>query len=104
MVEQRLAAMAVVTMVSAMPMGASAQTVSAAETQAIAKDAYVYSYAMLESYQTWRKQTVDKSDSGYIGGFNVYRHYSDPCDARHQGHRHAEQRHAVLLGMARPAH
>jgi hypothetical protein len=32
----------------------SAQTASPAEAQAITKDAYVYSYAMTESYQTWR--------------------------------------------------
>ncbi len=46
--------------------------------QAIAKDAYVYSYAMMESYQTWRAQTVDKTANGYVGGFNVFRHYSEP--------------------------
>jgi hypothetical protein len=62
--------------ISAAPTASSAQTVSDAEAQAIAKDAYVYSYAMLESYQTWRTQTVDKSANGYIGGFNAYRHYS----------------------------
>src|SRR4249919_69386 len=54
-----------------------AQTVSPAETQAIAKDAYVYSYAMTESYQTWRTQAVDKTANGYVGGFNVFRHYSE---------------------------
>ena len=46
--------------------------------QAIAKDAYVYSYAMMESYQTWRTQAVDKTPNGYVGGFNVFRHYSEP--------------------------
>ena len=56
----------------------SAQTVSPAETQAIAKDAYVYSYAMMESYQTWRTQAVDKTANGYVGGFNIFRHYSEP--------------------------
>ena len=58
--------------------GASAQAVSEAETQAIAKDAYIYSYAMLESYQTWRAQAVDKNFPGYVGGFNTFRHYSEP--------------------------
>ena len=57
---------------------ASAQNVSPTEAQAIAKDAYVYSYAMMESYQTWRAQAVDKDAPGYVGGFNVYRHYSEP--------------------------
>ena len=61
------------------PAGASAQTVAPAEVQAITKDAYVFSYAMMENYQTWRKQTTDKTFNGYIGGFNVYRHYSEPA-------------------------
>ena len=56
----------------------SAQTASPAEAQAIAKDAYVYSYAMMESYQTWRTQAVDKTANGYVGGFNKFRHYSEP--------------------------
>ena len=42
------------------------------------KDAYVYSYAMMESYQTWRTQAVDKTANGYLGGFNKFRHYSEP--------------------------
>lgn len=65
-------------LILAMPAGALAQAVSAAETQAIAKDAYIYAYAMMESYQTWRTQAVDKSANGYVGGFNVFRHYSEP--------------------------
>ena len=56
-----LASLAVALAMFVAPTSASAQTVSPAETQAIAKDAYVYSYAMLESYQTWRTQTVDKT-------------------------------------------
>jgi hypothetical protein len=75
---RNLTAMAAAVMISAAPSGSSAQTVSPAEAQAIAKDAYVYSYAMMESYQTWRAQTVDKTANGYVGGFNVFRHYSEP--------------------------
>ena len=33
---------------------------------------------MLESYQTWRSQAVDAGSKGYIGGFNVFRHYTEP--------------------------
>src|SRR5260221_13506278 len=73
-----LLAMAVALTVFAAPMGSSAQNVSSAEAQAIAKDAYIYSYAMMESYQTWRTQTLDKAANGYVGGFNVFRHYSEP--------------------------
>ena len=59
--------------------GASAeQTVSPKEAQAIAKEAYIYAYAPMESYQTWRTQAVDKTANGYVGGFNVFRHYSEP--------------------------
>jgi hypothetical protein len=57
---------------------ASAQNASPMEVEAIAKDAYIYSYAMMESYQTWRVQAVDKTANGYVGGFNVFRHYSEP--------------------------
>jgi hypothetical protein len=57
---------------------AFAQNIPPAEVQAIARDAYVYSYAMMESYQTWRTQAVDKTANGYVGGFNVFRHYSEP--------------------------
>src|SRR5260370_23427189 len=57
---------------------ANVQTISPAEAQAIAKEAYVYSYAMMENYQTWRTQAVDKTANGYVGGFNVFRHYSEP--------------------------
>jgi hypothetical protein len=31
---------------------------------------------MMESYQTWRKQAVDKNAPEYVGGFNKFRHYS----------------------------
>jgi hypothetical protein len=60
------------------PSFSSAQTVSPAEARAVAKDAYIYAYAMLESYQTWRSQAVDANSNGYVGGFNVFRHYSEP--------------------------
>ena len=60
------------------PPASSAKPLSDEEAQQIAKEAYIYSYAMLESYQTWRTQTVDKTANGYVGGFNVFRHYSEP--------------------------
>ena len=76
MFERMLAAMGMAMTICAVPTGTLAQTVSPAERQAIAKDAYVYSYAMMESYQTWRAQTVDKTANGYVGGYKVFRHYS----------------------------
>ena len=52
-----LAAIAIV----AVPARLLAQTVSPVETRAIAKEAYIYAFAMLESYQTWYSQAVDKN-------------------------------------------
>jgi len=81
------------------PKKLSAQGIPPAEAQAIARDAYVYSYAMMESYQTWRAQTVDKTSNGYVGGFNVFRHYSEPFTPDNKDIVHAEQRHALFLGV-----
>jgi hypothetical protein len=74
-----LTLLAATLVIIATPMGASAQAVAPAEAQAIAKDAYVYSYAMMENYQTLRTQAVDQNAAGYVGGFNVYRHFSEPA-------------------------
>ena len=46
------------------------------EARAIAKEAYIYGYAMLEGYKTLYQQAVDSSFPGYVGGFNRYRHYA----------------------------
>ena len=43
---------------------------------AIAREAFIYAYAPIASYNTWYKQAVDPKASEYIGGFNVFRHYS----------------------------
>jgi hypothetical protein len=63
---------------SAVPATVFAKPVSDKEAEAIAKEAYIYAYPMMENYQTWRSQAVDKSYPGYVGGFNVFRHYSEP--------------------------
>ena len=57
---------------------ADSATASADEARAIAKEAYIYAYAPMESYQTWRKQAVDEKAPEYVGGFNKFRHYSQP--------------------------
>ncbi len=46
------------------------------EARAIAKDAYIYAFAMLENYNTWYQQAVTKDSSSYVGGFNKFRHYA----------------------------
>lgn len=51
------------------------------ETRAIAKDAWLYAFPMMESYNTWYLQAVVKGSSTYIGGFNKFRHYSEAFTA-----------------------
>ena len=53
-----------------------AEALSREQVRAIAKDAYIYAFPMMESYQTWRKQAVDVNAPEYIGGFNRFRHYA----------------------------
>lgn len=48
------------------------------DARAIAEEAYLYAFAMLENYQTWYKQAVDPKASEYAGGFGKFRHYSEP--------------------------
>ncbi len=48
------------------------------DARAIAKQAYLYAFAMLENYQTWYKQAVDAKAPEYVGGFGRFRHYSEP--------------------------
>src|SRR5712664_319468 len=60
------------------PTVADSATASADEARAIAKEAYIYAYAPMESYQTWSKQAVDEKAPEYVGGFNKFRHYSQP--------------------------
>ena len=78
MIRRRALALAALLPIADITVQACAQPVSPADARAVAKDAYIYGYAMLESYQTWYSQAVDKSSSAYIGGFNKYRHYSEP--------------------------
>jgi hypothetical protein len=47
-----------------------------AEAQEIAREAWQYSYAILQGYQTMFNQTQNKAFPGYIGGFNRFRHYA----------------------------
>lgn len=48
------------------------------ETKAIAKEAFIYAYAMMYNYKTLQEQTQDQFSSAYIGGFGRFRHYSKP--------------------------
>lgn len=48
------------------------------DARIVAKQAYLYAFAMLENYQTWYKQAVDAKSPEYVGGFGKFRHYSEP--------------------------
>lgn len=48
------------------------------EARSIAKQAYVYAFAMLENYNTMYKQVTDAAAPEYVGGFGRFRHYSEP--------------------------
>jgi hypothetical protein len=48
-----------------------------AEARAIAKDAYIYAFAMLENYNTLYKQVASPEAPEYVGGFGKFRHYSE---------------------------
>jgi hypothetical protein len=65
----------------ALPPAARAQSISPAEAAAVAKEAWIYAYPMMESYNTWRKQAVDSAAPEYVGGFGKFRHYSEPFTA-----------------------
>jgi hypothetical protein len=53
-----------------------AAPVTPAEARAIAKEACIYGYAPIQSYQTLWNQTINVEFPGYIGGFQRYRHYA----------------------------
>jgi len=62
-----------------MSVDSSSGTPGPADTpRAIARDAYLYAFAMLENYQTMHKQAIDTKAPEYVGGFGRYRHYSQP--------------------------
>ena len=68
-------------LLSTAALAALSDTIAAAEptdARAIAKQAYLYAFAMLENYQTWYKQAVDFNAPEYVGGFGKFRHYSKP--------------------------
>lgn len=58
--------------------GVQTTTTSWEQAGAIAQDAYVYAFAMLENYRTLYAQAVDTTAKEYVGGFGVFRHYAEP--------------------------
>lgn len=45
--------------------------------QDIVRQAWIYAYPMLMHYQTMQKQALNPTSPEYVGGFGVFRHYSE---------------------------
>ena len=56
---------------------ASETVVSPREAEAIAKEAYVYAYPMMENYRTMFVQAVDRTAPGYVAPFNQLAHMTE---------------------------
>ena len=54
-----------------------ASSVSPKETKAIAEEAYIYAFPMLENYRTLYAQAIDKSAPGYRAPFNQLSHTTE---------------------------
>ena len=48
------------------------------EVREIAKEAYIFAYPMLDNYKTLYQQTQDPGYSGFVGGFNRFKHNTRP--------------------------
>jgi hypothetical protein len=59
------------------PSGAGEPEVSAEEASAIAEQAYVYAYPMMESYRTMYVQVIDTTAPSHMGGFNELVHATE---------------------------
>lgn len=53
-------------------------TTTTDQVRSVAAEAFTFGYAMVENYRTLHAQAVDTADPRYVGGFGVYRHYSEP--------------------------
>lgn len=59
------------------PGAAQSSAPSSAEIRSITKEAYIYAFPMLESYNTMYKQLANPAGREYVGGFGKFRHYSE---------------------------
>ncbi|RZV51840.1 MAG: DUF1254 domain-containing protein [Deltaproteobacteria bacterium] len=50
---------------------------SADEAAAIAEEAYIYAFPMMENYRTMYAQAIDRNAPGYLGGFNEMVHETE---------------------------
>lgn len=61
---------------AALQPAAGQEAMSADSIRAITKEAYIYAYPMIESYNTMYKQLANPAGREYVGGFGRFRHYS----------------------------
>lgn len=55
-----------------------ASTKEDANIRQIAKEAFLYAYPILYNYKTIYQQAINSASPSYVGGFNKFRHYSQP--------------------------
>ena len=75
---------------------------SIAETKAIAEEAFIYGLPLVMNYAVMYEFVVDKNSGQFKAPFNQST-TSPRLHLRGHGRHHAEQRHALLDGLARPA-
>ena len=78
-----VAAFAAAVTTSAVAQSSAKPPLTPQAARAIAKEAWLYAYAPIESYKTMYNPAVNKDFPGYVGGFNRFRHYarmSAPAD------------------------
>jgi len=56
---------------------AAAPAPAPTEATAIAEEAYIYAFPMMENYRTMYVQAINRTASGYTGGFNALLHKSE---------------------------
>lgn len=59
------------------PLEADPTMLQETDRQDIVRQAWIYAYPMLMHYQTMQKQALDPKSPEYVGGFGVFRHYSE---------------------------
>ncbi len=101
---KRLITLGCITALLALPqIQAHAQDkISAAEARAIAKEAYIYGYPMVDSYRIQYGYFVDKNDPEYKGPWNEIHNIAARLHPGGQGRPDAQFRHAVFLSRCRP--
>ena len=76
-------------------------SLSPAETAAIAKDAYIYGYPMVQVYLTMFTFSIDKNNPQYKGPFNAPLSFARRLYAARHRFRHSKLRHSIYISQPR---